>query len=387
MAEEQPEQADVAPEVQPKKTTKAKKGKKSTKAKKKKKSTKTKKKTTKAKKKATKGKKSTKAKKKTTKGKKAKSKKSKKAPKPSKDDEVSAPADSAEKSAKPTEPAEPKVKEVITIGAEFTEETITDEDRAALEDSQKWWLKEPYRSLLDPDLVKNVDMKSFDLSSLIEDFTDKMIAEDYIDFRISGMAIYSSAKFYHQKITGVIRQEEEIQKQELRERLRRDIPKAIAQPIREARKIATAEELFGAMRRAIIGTMQKREKLRIRRERMVAKKEKRVLKRSKGRLPAEILKHITGKEETIEIRLRRRHRQIMEIISLEDADDNTMSMAQFKKMIYNQKKHSTFEKKVKYIDAFEELLFLASLNKIHLNQRTMRTSIGIKLVDTSKIEF
>ncbi|RLC98538.1 MAG: hypothetical protein DRI46_11165 [Chloroflexi bacterium] len=256
-----------------------------------------------------------------------------------------------------------------------------------MEDSQKWWLKEPYRSLLDPDLVKNVDMKSFDLSSLIEDFTDKMIAEEYIDFRISGMAIYSSAKFYHQKITGVIRQEEEIQKQELRERLRRDIPRAIAQPIREARKIATAEELFGAMRRAIIGTMQKREKLRLRRERMVAKKEKRVLKRSKGRLPAEILKHITGKEETIEIRLRRRHRQIMEIISLEDADDNTMSMAQFKKMIYNQEKHSTFEKKVKYIDAFEELLFLASLNKIHLNQRTMRTSIGIKLVDTSKIEF
>ena len=370
MGEEQTEQADIAPEVQPKKTTKAKKGKKSTKAKKKK--------STKTKKKATKAKKSTKAKKKATKGKKSTKakKKKKKSPKPSKDDEVSAPTDSAEKFAKPTEPAGPKVKEVITIGAEFDEEKLTDEDRAALEDSQKWWLKEPYRSLLDPDLVKNVDMKSFDLSSLIEDFTDKMIAEEYIDFRISGMAIYSSAKFYHQKITGVIRQ-----------RLRRDIPKAIAQPIREARKIATAEELFGAMRRAIIGTMQKREKLRLRRERMVAKKEKRVLKRSKGRLPAEILKHITGKEETIEIRLRRRHRQIMEIISLEDADDNTMSMAQFKKMIYNQEKHSIFEKKVKYIDAFEELLFLASLNKIHLNQRTMRTSIGIKLVDTSKIEF
>jgi hypothetical protein len=372
IAEEETKQADAVPKAKPKKTTKAKKGKKSTKAKKKKKSTKTKKKTTKAKK-STKGKKKT--------------KKSKKAPKPSKDKEASAPADSAEESAEPTEPAGPEVKEVITIGAEFAEETLTDEERATLEDSQKWWLKEPYRSLLDPDLVKNVDMKSFDLSSLIEDFTDRMIAEEYIDFRISGMAIYSSAKFYHQKITGVIRQEEEIQKKEMRERLRRDIPRAIAQPIREARKIATAEELFGAMRRAIIGTMQKREKLRIRRERMVAKREKRVLRRSKGRLPAEILKHITGKEETIEVRLRRRHRQIMEIISLEDAEDNTMSMAQFKKMIYNQEKHSTFEKKVKYIDAFEELLFLASLNKIHLNQRTMRTSIGIKLVDTSKIEF
>ena len=292
------------------------------------------------------------------------------------------------KKAKKATPAEePAVKEVITIGDEFAEESLSDEERLELEESQKWWLKEPYRSLLDPDLVKNVDMKSFDLSSLIEDFTDKMIAEEYIDFRISGMAIYSSAKFYHQKITGVIRQEEEIQKQEARARLRRDIPKAIAQPIREARKIATADELFGAMRRAIIGTMQKREKLRIRRERMVAKKETRVKKRSKGRLTAEILKHITGKEETIEIRLKRRHRQIMEIISLEDKEDNTMSMAQFKKMIYQQGKHSDFEKKVKYIDAFEELLFLASLNKIHLNQYSMRTSIGIKLIDTSKIEF
>jgi len=284
-------------------------------------------------------------------------------------------------------PAEPKIKEVISVGEDLEEKDVMEEELEKISQIKKWWLEEPYRSLLDPDLAKTVDFTKFDLSSLIEDFVSKMVEEELIDFRISGLAIYSSAQLYHSKITGVIKQEEEIQKAEMRERIRRQIPKPIAQPLREARKIATSEELFGAMRRAIIETMQKREKLRIRREQQMAKREKEVKKRGKGRLPAEILKHITGSEETIEERLKRRHRQLVEIIRMENPPNRTVSMDYFKNMIYQDNSLKILEKKVKYIQTFEEMLFLASLSKIILHQEDTEAPLMIKLIDQTSLEF
>ena len=282
---------------------------------------------------------------------------------------------------------EVKEVEVITIGEELDEEEISAEDEEALIKSGKWWLQEPWRSLLDPDLAKNVEFSKFDLSKLIEDFTDRMLQEDLIDFRISGLAIYSSAKFYHQKITGVIHEEEKIQKEIVRERRRREVPKAISQPLRESRKIATSDELFGAMRRAIIETMQKREKLRIRRVKKEAKKQVTVKKRGKGKLPAEILKHITGKEETIEQRLKRTHYRIKEIIQLEGFKDENIPMKYFKDLLYKNSDSSIFEKKVAYIQRFEEMLFLASLNKVKLHQETLRSDIDILLTDKTGVSF
>ncbi len=118
----------------------AKKAKQTTKAKKSKKS---KKKTTKAKKSKKSKKKSTKAKKSGKKAKKSK-KKTSKAKNPKKS-EISTNASEAQETdeitspkelAKPDKPDGPVIKEVVTIGAEFTEEVLTDEDRAVLEDSR-----------------------------------------------------------------------------------------------------------------------------------------------------------------------------------------------------------------------------------------------------------
>ncbi len=279
---------------------------------------------------------------------------------------------------------EPVIKEIITVGVELEDNSEID-DSEVLEKSGKWWIEEPWRSLLDPDLASNVDLAKFDISSLIEEFIDKMLAEDLIDFRISGLAIYSSAKFYHRKITSVIAEEEHIQREEARARLRREIPRAINQPLRESRKIATSSELFGAMRRAIIETMQKREKLRIRRERKLAKREKQVKIRGKGRLPAEILKHITGNELTIEQRLQKTHQKIKEIIRM-NKDGQTFSVELMKKMIY-QEDTALLKKKVNYIQLFEELLFLASLNKVVMGQKTMRSPIEVTLADKTSINL
>ncbi|MHA1648313.1 MAG: hypothetical protein ACTSVL_12150 [Promethearchaeota archaeon] len=286
----------------------------------------------------------------------------------------------------------PVEREIVVAGVEEEEENKSDDnlsgiDMEKLDFIPKWWLQEPYRTLLDPELAKNVDLSKYDLSSLIQDFTDRMIKEDLIDFRITGLAIYSSAKLYHRKISGVIDEEEQIKKQEIRERLRREIPRAINQPLRESRKIATSEELFGAMRRAIIETMQKREKLRIRREKQVLKREKQIRVKNRGKLPAEILKHITGKSQTIEERLRSRHRQIQEIINMENSKDKTFSIYYIKNLIYNHPNKNDFEKKCEYINSFEELLFLSSLNKIHIKQEGSHTPILITLKDKTPIKF
>ena len=282
------------------------------------------------------------------------------------------------------EEKEPVIKEIISVGADL-EDNSEISDAEVLEKSGKWWIEEPWRSLLDPDLASNVDMAKFDISTLIEQFIDKMLAEDLIDFRISGLTIYSSAKFYHRKITSVIAEEEHIQREEARARLRREIPRAINQPLRESRKIATSDELFGAMRRAIIETMQKREKLRIRRERKLAKREKQIRIRGKGRLPAEILKHITGSELTIEQRLQKTHQKIKEIIRM-NKDGQTFSVELMKKMIYLEE-NALLKKKVNYIQLFEELLFLASLNKVVMGQKTMRSPIEVTLVDKTSINL
>ena len=215
---------------------------------------------------------------------------------------------------------------------------------------------------------------------------NKMLKEDLVDFRISGLAIYSSAKYYHQKITSVITEEEIIQREQERERLRREIPKALSQPIREARKLATTEELFGAMRRAIIETMQKREKLRIRRERELAKKETLVERRGKGKLPAEILKHITGNDKTIQQRLQETHQKIKEIITLENFPENSFPLDYWKKIIYLNDS-ILLEKKVKYIQLFEELLVLMTLNKIGMQQRSMQSPVKVTLLDKTPIEL
>ena len=168
----------------------------------------------------------------------------------------------------------------------------------------KFWQKPEFRVLLDVELAKDSKAAFYDLSGLIDNFFSNMLKEDLINYKISGIALKSAAQLHHYKISSIIRQEEIIQKKEelekLRERHSRTIPKALPQPIQPKMQIATKEELFSAMRSAIIETMQKKEKLKRRRERRDEIKDKKIKMKSKARLPKELLKHISGKEQTVD---------------------------------------------------------------------------------------
>ncbi|MEJ2276899.1 MAG: hypothetical protein P8Y70_03990, partial [Candidatus Lokiarchaeota archaeon] len=50
----------------------------------------------------------------------------------------------------------------------------------------KFWQKPPYSTLLNIELAKDSDVAFYDLSSLVEKFFDKMLAENLINYKVSG---------------------------------------------------------------------------------------------------------------------------------------------------------------------------------------------------------
>ena len=206
---------------------------------------------------------------------------------------------------------ESDVKEIEELEENLEEELIAGFDEAddpALlykdKIEMKFWQQPEFRVLLDVELAKDSKAAFYDLSGLVDTFFDNMLHEDFINYKISGIALKSAAQLHHYKITSIIKEEEMIQKKQEIEKLRsrhaRTIPKALPQPIQPKMQIATKKELFDAMRAMIIETMQNKEKLKRRRLRREEEKHKKIQMKSKAKLPKELLKHISGKEQTVQ---------------------------------------------------------------------------------------
>ncbi len=224
-----------------------------------------------------------------------------------------------------------------------------------------FWNKPPYSSLLDSELAKESKLVFYNLSNLVNEFFDKMLKEEIINYKISGIALKNSAILHHYKISSVIKEEEEIQKQEdiekLRESHRRTIPKTLPQPLRPKMEISTKEELFEAMRSAIIETMQKKEKLKRRRILREQRKQKRLQMRSKAKLPKELLKHITGKEQTVEELHESWFNRIKSIINL----NNKESTSFFELIdLINKEEKTEIGKRFSLVRLFLALMFLST---------------------------
>ncbi len=252
--------------------------------------------------------------------------------------------------------------------AEFEEE----EDDLALMRKEKtelkFWQKPPFSSLLDPEIAKESDIAFYDLSSLVDKFFSEMLNENLINYKISGIALKTSASLHHYKISSIIREEEQIQKKEelesFRQRHSRSIPKALPQPIQPKLQIATKDELFDAMRSAIIEVMQNKEKLKRRRMRRDEVKQHRVQMKSKAQLPKELLKHITGKEQTVAELHESWYNRIKATISLNNKET---SFNELLNIIMNEEKGS-IGRKFSLVKMFLALLFLSTGNKLTLSQ-------------------
>ncbi|MEJ2293545.1 MAG: hypothetical protein P8Y23_02115 [Candidatus Lokiarchaeota archaeon] len=128
--------------------------------------------------------------------------------------------------------------------------------------------------------------------------------------------------------------------------------------------IATKDELFEAMRSAIIETMQNKEKLRRRRLRREQLKEQKIQMRSKAQLPKELLKHISGREQSIEELHESWYNRIKAKINLENKETTFFDLAQIIKV----EEPSDIGRRFAFVRMFLALMFLSTGNKLTLNQ-------------------
>ncbi|MHA1781899.1 MAG: Rho termination factor N-terminal domain-containing protein [Promethearchaeota archaeon] len=265
--------------------------------------------------------------------------------------------------------------EIEIIAGEEKKENIKRETK-----DLKFWQKPPFSSLLDPELAKDSNIAFYDLASLVDQFFDKMLQEDLINYKISGIALRTSAVLHHYKISSIIKEEEEIQKKEelkkFRERHYKTIPKALPQPIQPKLLLSTKEELFEAMRSAIIETMQKKEKLRRQRLKREELKRKRLQMRSKAQLPKELLKHITGKEQTIEELHELWYNRIKAKVEIENKRNTSLfELAE----IIKAEEQDEIGRKFALVRLFLALMFLSTGNKLFLSQDDEFKNINIFL--------
>ncbi|MHA1412813.1 MAG: Rho termination factor N-terminal domain-containing protein [Promethearchaeota archaeon] len=265
--------------------------------------------------------------------------------------------------------------EIEIIAGEEKKENIKRETK-----DLKFWQKPPFSSLLDPELAKDSNIAFYDLASLVDQFFDKMLQEDLINYKISGIALRTSAVLHHYKISSIIKEEEEIQKKEelkkFRERHYKTMPKALPQPIQPKLLLSTKEELFEAMRSAIIETMQKKEKLRRQRLKREELKRKRLQMRSKAQLPKELLKHITGKEQTIEELHELWYNRIKAKVEIENKRNTSLfELAE----IIKAEEQDEIGRKFALVRLFLALMFLSTGNKLLLSQDDEFKNINIFL--------
>jgi chromatin segregation and condensation protein Rec8/ScpA/Scc1 (kleisin family) len=243
----------------------------------------------------------------------------------------------------------------------------------------KFWQKPKYRVLLDLELAKDSEVAFYDLATLVDKFFDHMLHENFINYKVSGIALKTAASLHHFKISSIIREEELIQKQEelqkLRRRHSRTIPKSLPQPIHPKLQIATKDELFDAMRAAIIETMQKKEKLRRRRIRREEQKQKKLKQISKAKLPKELLKHISGREQTVEELHESWLNKIKATINLNNKNTSFFELMD----ILKTEEEEVLGRKFGLVRLFLALMFLSTGNKLKLSQLEDFDDISIDL--------
>ena len=243
----------------------------------------------------------------------------------------------------------------------------------------KFWQKPPFSSLLDSELAKESEIAFYNLSSLVDEFFDKMLHEDLINYKISGIALKTSALLHHYKISSIIREEEQIQKKEELEQFRRrhsrSIPKALPQPIQPKMQIATKDELFDAMRSAIIEVMQNKEKLKRRRTRREELKQHKIQMKSKAQLPKELLKHISGREQTVQELHESWYNRIKGTINLNNKESSFYDLTR----IIKDEEDSGIGRKFALVRMFLALMFLSTGNKVNLTQDEDFKDISINI--------
>jgi chromatin segregation and condensation protein Rec8/ScpA/Scc1 (kleisin family) len=110
--------------------------------------------------------------------------------------------------------------------------------------------------------------------------------------------------------------------------------------------------------------MQNKEKLKRRRMRRDELKDQRIQVKSKAQLPKELLKHISGRDQTVEELHESWFNRIKSKIKLDDKETSFFEIAK----IINSEEESEIGKKFAFVRMFLALMFLSTGNKLELYQ-------------------
>jgi len=118
------------------------------------------------------------------------------------------------------------------------------------------------------------------------------------------------------------------------------------------------------MRSAIIETMQNKEKLRRRRLRRDELKEQRIHMKSKAKLPKELLKHISGREQSIEELHDSWYNRIKAKTEFDNKETSFFDMTE----IIKNEEENDIDKKFAFVRMFLALMFLSNNSRLILSQ-------------------
>jgi chromatin segregation and condensation protein Rec8/ScpA/Scc1 (kleisin family) len=129
------------------------------------------------------------------------------------------------------------------------------------------------------------------------------------------------------------------------------------------------------MRSAIIEVMQKKEKLRRQRIRRDELKQQRILMKSKAQLPKELLKHISGKDQTIEELHESWYNRIKANTNLNNKESTFYDLGN----VIKEEEESSIGRKFSFVRMFLALMFLSTANKLELYQDEDFKDISINI--------
>ena len=104
----------------------------------------------------------------------------------------------------------------------------------------------------------------------------------------------------------------------------------------------------------------------MRRLRKLEEQNKRVLMRSKAQLPRELLKHISGKEQTVEELHESWFNRVKAKVEFDNKETTFFELAE----IIKNEEQSPIGRKFAFVRLFLALMFLSTGNKINLSQET-----------------
>jgi len=118
-------------------------------------------------------------------------------------------------------------------------------------DSEPFWLQPPWIILTDTLKLKKINLWNIEIDYLVNGFLEKMLLQDMVNFRISGLALFSASLLYRWKTETLLKKDEEqkLEQSQIEEEFKLLPP--IIPPFRQTARGISIGELLVALEKVL----------------------------------------------------------------------------------------------------------------------------------------